>query len=327
LYAFNIIPAKKLDFRELIASTTAQISECPYASAITIVPESEINRSNDEPTLQYFYDADHIKKMNEINDKKQMDKKRRMEAAQNRELEPCWFCLGGSKVERHYIVSVGNKSYLAYAKGALNADHLLIIPIGIYFYENKCYKRNIDYKIIFIKDHVQSSVHADADLLEDITKYKMALVSYFKAKNKCVIFFERHFRTKHMLINVLAVGMDKSYLLKDAFMSFAKDQDVHLNEIPEFTNLKQVLNANHSFYYLELPNEQEDSLTSHVRYLCEIRGHHFPLNFGRDVIASELLLNMPDRIDWKDCVKSPEEEKKMSVDFRNGEFKKFDPFN
>ncbi len=73
------------------------------------------------------------------------------------------------------------KSYLAYAKGALNKDHLLIIPI----------------------DHVQSSVHADAKLLEDINKYKFALKKHFKSKNKCVLFFERNYRTKHMQIQVI----------------------------------------------------------------------------------------------------------------------------
>lgn len=42
-----------------------------------------------------------------------------------------------------------NKCYLAYAKGALNKDHLLIIPI----------------------DHVQSSINCDDELLEEINKY------------------------------------------------------------------------------------------------------------------------------------------------------------
>ena len=47
--------------------------------------------------------------MNEINEKAMNEKKRRLEAKESKELEPCWFCLGGSKVERHYIVSVGDK--------------------------------------------------------------------------------------------------------------------------------------------------------------------------------------------------------------------------
>lgn len=202
----------------------------------------------------------------EAEQEKELEKqKRRLEASQNKEQEPCWFCLGGSKIERQYIVSVGDKCYLAYAKGALNKDHLLIIPI----------------------DHIQSSVHADDKLLEDINKYKLALRDYFQAKNKCVLFFERNYRTKHMQIQVYAIRADKSYLLKDAFMSLARDQDVKLNEIPELTNLKQILKPIQPFYYLELPNEEEDrqknSNSTNLnlsRYLCEIRGP-FPINFGR----------------------------------------------
>lgn len=167
------------------------------------------------------------------------------------------------------------KCYLAYAKGALNKDHLLIIPI----------------------DHVQSSVHCDQELLDEIDKFKKALKAYFKSKNKCVLFFERNFRTSHMQTQVFAIRSDKSYLLKDAFMSAARDQEIRLNEIPEFTNLKQVLRPNQSFFYLELPadedfdpkrkrqldeddEESNKAANSYERFLCEIRGH-FPLNFGR----------------------------------------------
>ena len=64
-------------------------------------------------------------------------------------------------------------------------------------------------------------------------------------------------------------------------MSAAKEQSVRLNEIPQFTNLKQVMSKSQPFYYLELPSEEEskDSYTCD-RYLCEIRSN-FPMNFGR----------------------------------------------
>lgn len=41
-------------------------------------------------------------------------------------------------------------------------------------------------------------------------------------------------------------------------------------------------------------------------------------------MASEMLLNCPDRIDWKQCVVSQADEKEMTVEFRES-FKKFDP--
>ena len=70
---------------------------------------------------------------------------------------------------------------MAYAKGAINKDHLLIIPI----------------------DHIQSTVHADDKLMDEINKYKLALKKYFKSRNKCVLFYERNFRTKHLQIQVM----------------------------------------------------------------------------------------------------------------------------
>ena len=44
---------------------------------------------------------------------------------------PCWFCLSSAEVEKHLIVSVGEHSYLAMAKGALTGDHVMILPIGM----------------------------------------------------------------------------------------------------------------------------------------------------------------------------------------------------
>lgn len=43
---------------------------------------------------------------------------------------PCWFCLGSPEVEKHLVVSVGTHVYLAMAKGPLNEQHILILPIG-----------------------------------------------------------------------------------------------------------------------------------------------------------------------------------------------------
>jgi len=279
------VPAKKLSLQELANSSATQTTDCPYTNSLSIRPEhlqsSNVNKrkqNNNEfdenESAQFFYDAEHIKKMNEINERAMNEKKRKIEAAKQKELEPCWFCLGGSKVERHYIVSVGDKAYLAYAKGAINRDHLLIIPI----------------------DHVQSTIHADEKLMEDIQKYKKALAKYYKSRNKCVLFYERNFKTKHMQIQVLALPIDKSYLLKDSFLSIAKEQDVYLNEIPQFTNLKQVLNQNQPFYLLELPAEDNDNNNDdgdHVfdKYLCEIR-HNFPINFGRYVFL-EIIIYVP----------------------------------
>ena len=75
---------------------------------------------------------------------------------------------------------------------------------------------------------------------------------------------------------------DKSYLIKDAFLHADKEQKVYLNEIPKFTVLKQVIEKKQPFYYLELPCEEEDP-EKYIcdKYLVEIKGNNFPINFGR----------------------------------------------
>lgn len=44
----------------------------------------------------------------------------------------------------------------------------------------------------------------------------------------------------------------------------------------------------------------------------------------RDVIASELILNMPERIEWKRCIRSEEDERQITKDFR-AKFQPYDP--
>jgi hypothetical protein len=99
LYAFNIIPSKKINYVEIVRQTANLSTDCPYTSTV------DVRRSDEEPTPQYFYDAVHIKKMSELD----ASNKRKMESMQNKQQEPCWFCLGGSQVERHLIVSVGDR--------------------------------------------------------------------------------------------------------------------------------------------------------------------------------------------------------------------------
>jgi hypothetical protein len=134
-----------MNYIDIIRLTSSHITDCPYNHSQN---ETE-SKKDDQIGLQFFYDAEHIKKMNNLKEEELNENKRKLEDAKEREKEPCWFCLGGAKVERQYIVSVGDKCYLSYAKGALNNNNLLIIPI----------------------DHIQSSLNADDQLLTEIEKY------------------------------------------------------------------------------------------------------------------------------------------------------------
>lgn len=42
----------------------------------------------------------------------------------------------------------------------------------------------------------------------------------------------------------------------------------------------------------------------------------FPLHFGRELLANPGILDLEDKIDWRECQASKEEEAKMTKDFR-----------
>ena len=47
------------------------------------------------------------------------------------------------------------------------------------------------------------------------------------------------------------------------------------------------------------------------------------MQFGREALACKALLDMEDRIDWRDCKVAKEEETKMTKEFRSA----FQPFD
>lgn len=70
--------------------------------------------------------------MNELQEIEMAKARRRMEMSANKEREPCWFCLGGTKIERQYIVSVGEKVTHFFQFTLLG---IIIIIIYIYVFE------------------------------------------------------------------------------------------------------------------------------------------------------------------------------------------------
>lgn len=93
------------------------------------------------------------------------------------------------------MISVGNESYLALAKGGLVDDHLLILPI----------------------EHHQSTLSLPESALEEISKFKEALIKYFQEQNRTPIFFERNFKTSHCQINVVPIPVNATKELADIF--------------------------------------------------------------------------------------------------------------
>jgi len=74
--------------------------------------------------------------------------------------------------------------------------------------------------------------------------------------------------------------------------------------------------AGFPYFYMELPSGEK--LFGTMR-----RGAHFPLQFGRELLASPPFLNKENRVDWRQCEDSVEDETNWTQAFRD-EFKSFD---
>lgn len=85
-----------------------------------------------------------------------------------------------------------------------------------------------------------------------------------------------------------------------------------MEELDSSNRLEQVIPPRSPYFQLDLPNGK--------KFYTRIHGSKgFPINFGRDVLAMEPILNKMDRTEWKDCTLSREEEevlvKKLRTDF------------
>lgn len=123
----------------------------------------------------------------------------------------CWFCLSSAHVqehEKHLIVSIGNSSYIALAKGPLAPDHVIVIPI----------------------EHISSAVDAPDSILLECAKYKAALRSFFASRRLEVVIFERTMvgvrAPQHVLFQVVPVPPQVAQRLYGAFKEAAPFEDV-----------------------------------------------------------------------------------------------------
>ncbi|XP_053385188.1 CWF19-like protein 1 isoform X3 [Mercenaria mercenaria] len=284
LYAFSMMPMSQMDAAELV-SQPLDVTECPYKENSSVSVQAE--RQD-----QYFYDVKDDSG----------GKKRRAEGGADKQQKkhkpvptgPCWFCLGSPEVEKHLVVSVGSETYLALAKGALVDEHILILPIG----------------------HYQSTVTVPEEVLEEIERYKKAIKKYLKKQGKAVVFFERNYKTQHLQIQAVPIPQDSVQDIKDMFFECAESESIELNEIPVHSDIRQIVQIGVPYFYAEVPTGE--------KLYCRISGSpKFPLQFGREVLASHGVLNMPERADWKVCSMSKTQEASLAAEFKS-KFKKYD---
>ncbi|XP_061524293.1 CWF19-like protein 1 isoform X2 [Phycodurus eques] len=301
LYAFNIIPMKTMEPSELVKQPQ-DVTENPYRRLAkdeeTLKSGSGAGVEEEEPSPQFFFDLGGGDGHGGGRGRKRPPDGDRSARKRPRErpLPPgeCWFCLASPQVEKHLVVSIGTHCYLALAKGGLNAGHVLILPIG----------------------HYRSTVELASEVLREMDEYKAALRSFYKSRGERCVLFERNYRSQHLQLQVVPVPPDRcpGAGLKEAFVAQAQEQQMELVEIPQHSDLKQIAPPGVPYFYVEL--DSGDKLFYRIQ-------RNFPLQFGREVLASEAVLNIPTRADWKECRQSRAEEEAASARLRDA-FRPYD---
>ncbi|NXN91198.1 C19L1 protein, partial [Rhinopomastus cyanomelas] len=293
LYAFSIVPMSLMDASELVKQPQ-DVTENPYRKLQKEIKKNRAPTSaEEEPARQFFFDLNkHQGKKRPSDGKESFQPKQTKKPSQP--TGPCWFCLASPEVEKHLVVSIGTHCYLALAKGGLLPDHVLILPIG----------------------HYQSMVDLSLEVVEEVSKYKSALRKFFRSKGKRFVLFERNYRSQHLQLQVIPVPLDHctSEDIKESFIAQAQEQQIELVEIPEHSDITQVAQPGTPYFYVELDTGE--------KLFHRIRGR-FPLQFGREVLASQALLALPQRADWRQCTAERAEETAQASAFRR-DFQPFD---
>lgn len=314
LYACSMVPLKDLPDQELNAQPVST-TENPYQEVLIRRAERRKaqKRTAEEgtPTNKWRWD---IELMAQDYEKQNFDRNAPLSAkVKDRGTDfTCWFCLGSEKVEKHLVISIGSHSYMALAKGGLNNHHVLVLPIS----------------------HQGSSLDCPPECLEEMALFKKALIKFYRnVLQKACVFFERNYRSDHYQLQCCPVPEDCVPHLADTF----RDEAISLTHAkpPKHSNKRKKEELSLAFTTLDPEQRLDDLFTSDTPYFfAEIpdtkeRLVHkieswFPLQFGRQVLASPDVLSDPAIIDWKKCVLEKEDEMKFTEKFRQ-DFSPFDP--
>ena len=246
----------------------------------------------------------------------------------NRDSSLCWFCLSNPKLETQLVISINSETYLTLAKGALVENHTLIVPIG-HFQSTR------SMQVAMAGESQASTLDADAATHQsESAKKTWTEISEIKNKiatiesqtsGQCIISFEVfagstsgvHQKHHHLHVHVVPVPADLAPLVEDAFVQQASDDGLEVfDELPDDISVPYIR--------VELPDgkvivlapsdarirEYEQEMGERMNQV-KGSGKRFPqrllnLQLGRLVLAK--LLGMPDRLDWKRCIQSAEEE-------------------
>ncbi|KAK7206899.1 CwfJ C-terminus 1-domain-containing protein-like protein [Myxozyma melibiosi] len=216
----------------------------------------------------------------------------------------CFFCLSNPQLAQHFIVSIGEESYVTTAKGPLPKPeskglacpgHVLIIPL----------------------EH-QPTVASISDpgtrerLLAEMSKFRARIAEAYAEHGYGAVAFEiSRERGIHFHIQVIPVPTEKLDRVEQEFRTAA---DANGYTIEKHDSKDAESESDGDYFKVYLP----DNSSLYVPLSPETR---FDLQFGRKVLAT--VLELPDRVDWRTCAQDEKEEVKDAERFKEV-FSKYD---
>lgn len=263
LYAMNIQPLSEMRLTELMMKSTDEI-ECPY---ISIDFTGDMKKEEESTNAQFFWGTPNDHQHSQRRRYGQNDQ-------QNKRFKPmvdqdkCWFCLQSPDIEKHLIISIGEHFYLALAKNPVSNFHVLIIPIS----------------------HIQASSHLTDELFQELEIFKKSLKKFYESNKMVGVFFERNYMSSHCIVNAVGIPHDLEWQLSETLKDKAEENGLTFETIPKLSSPKD-LPEKGAYFVVEFSKETQ--ITRSMK--------HFPINFGRDFVCAETLLNAEDKVDWKNC--------------------------
>ncbi|KAF8559737.1 hypothetical protein OG21DRAFT_1502968 [Imleria badia] len=229
--------------------------------------------------------------------------------------EECWFCLSNPNLAKHLIVSIGTECYLTLPKGQIiptqsapdesnvarvpGGGHVLIVPI--------CHQPTYN------------TIPADIapPILDETERYKDALRSLFVKYGAVPVFYEvarLSAKGGHAHVQAVPVPVSLQNEVEAAFLKEGRAQGIDFESDADGA-LEGCAGSARSYFRVDLPDG---------RKLIHLMKDDVPFSvqFGRQVLVS--LLKITQRLDWKMCILS-EEEDNADVELFKNAFTLFDP--
>eukprot|EP00108_Taenia_solium_P012041 TsM_000997800 transcript=TsM_000997800 gene=TsM_000997800 len=309
LYALKVKPVDKMSQIELCAQPP-DVTDNPYfdnldRTAVLKPKESSGTVLQEVQTEQYFYAMGKKRVANDDGGRKRADwKLKKYGDPHSTETTPkvhdaCWFCLGNPQVAKHLLVTIATHAYLALPRGPLVKGHVLILTVG----------------------HHQSWLTCPEAVQADIEAYKKSLRAMFKEEGKVMVTFERNYKTHHYQLQVVPVPFSVAGEVKKAFLEMSEslpNSPCKLEPLPRSSSISDFCKPGIPYFYVELPTGEK--LFNKIE---RNRVSSSDVNFGRAVLASEAILNCPERVNWRECTESEEAETQLAAETRT-KFAAFD---